>query len=425
MTEKKTALDFQSGNPYGDESDPPFAPGSPAEWELAPHYEAQWTKAADGFAEHGRRCAKALAMACEGAVHLRQRFFLMPEAGIDEATIALTQTSSRSYSATIHHVILNEQLLAQLVTHPFYPLKVVHELNKLKVISTVFEGDRISNKYVGYLNQAAQVWVPCQANRDMLVRCGVLPEIVRKVPIPYFDDDPLLVRKTRRPGIPRFYHIGKWEPRKAQDRMLLAFLLAFKPGEAGLTIKTSTLRITLEGFPSTPAQALAAAFMDNRVRANGWNMENINAFVEVIEERLPENKIRRLHEYGDCYVSLSLGEGWDLPAFDAKVAGNFLLYTPSGGPQTFASRSDIRVPLDGTSEVHPFYGWPDGTQLGDYNIHDAVSGFRTARDKILSGATPEGISKVFGADLVGRLMRANLEEICENRIVYKKLKDSE
>ena len=107
---------------------------------------------------------------------------------------ALVDASIARYSVQIHQVILSQTTLHPFVTHLFFDQGEVDRLNRYRVISTVFERDRVSETMVQRLNQMAQVWVACHQNVDMLASCGVDRERIRVVPVPYFDDDPPLRR---------------------------------------------------------------------------------------------------------------------------------------------------------------------------------------------------------------------------------------
>jgi glycosyltransferase involved in cell wall biosynthesis len=53
--------------------------------------------------------------------------------------------------------------------------------------------------------------------------------------------------------------------------------------------------------------------------------------VQVEAATWPEHRIAGLHTRGDCYLSLSRGEGWGLGAFDATAYGNPVIATEWGG----------------------------------------------------------------------------------------------
>src|SRR5262249_45481841 len=112
------------------------------------------------------------------------------------------------------------------------------------ILYTVWERDRIDPGIAMHLKRVKQCWVPCEHNAELLRGADVPADRVHVVPHPYTDDDMIHVCTKRPAGYlsdcKRFYSIGRWEPRKGFDKLVLAFLLAFKPGDkASLTIKYS------------------------------------------------------------------------------------------------------------------------------------------------------------------------------------------
>jgi hypothetical protein len=236
------------------------------------------------------------------------------------------------------------------------------------------------------------------------------------VPCPHFPDDPHLALqgRQRKPGPTRFYHIGKWEPRKAQDRILEAFLLAFRPGQAFLSLRSSGLDHPVVAFPQSPHEALAKLIDRSDVRANGWTSTNVMRSVRLYVQRLSEDQLMILHREGDVYVTLSRGEGFDMPAMDAKLSGNLLLYTPSGGPQDFAGDRDVLVPQTGMVRAHEMYEWQD-TEYIDYSIDSAVAGMQlAARRAEVHDRAPHVDLAPFTAASVGARMRRYLDELRED-----------
>ena len=102
-------------------------------------------------------------------------------------------------------------------------------------------------------------------------------------------------------------------------------------------------------------------------------------------------------------------------AYDAKLAGRRLLYTPSGGPQDYADSSDVRVEPSGTVPAHPFYaqqmGWEPEARYLDYEFEAAVDGFRRAAAQ--PDQTQRAPLRVDGmtAEAVGARMLGYLREV--------------
>jgi len=416
----KTIADFIGGSPFGDDTMPPFKEGQPSEHALGVLYQGPWESMADGFNEHVRRCARALALTgCP--VHLRG--FLPPDTSraryCSPEIDAIAQTSINRYSVQVNQVIVTPAVAQRMVVHRYLSAKEMQDINRYRVVSTVLERDRVSPDIVRSLQQMAQVWVACHANRDTLVRCGLAPERVKVVPIPYFPDDPLLALRgrVRKPGVPRFYHIGKWEPRKAQDQIILAFMQAFKPGEAHLVLKTTLWSPPKnDSYPMNPEIAIAKAI---HAGVRGWTDKNWKSSIEIISDRLTDRQLLALHRFGDVYVTLSRGEGFDMPAFDAKLAGNVLVYTPSGGPQDFAGAGDYLVSATEMVPCHPFYSWEPDAQYLDFDVTQAAEALRRAGQWPDLNHDPVQVSVVYTAEIAGENMLRNLYEVVgKDRAVY-------
>src|SRR5262249_17074513 len=148
------------------------------------------------------------------------------------------------------------------------------------------------------------------------------------------------------------------------------------------------------GYPKGPLES-AKAWMteDQAVMGKGWRFpddpdraDQARALgqrgLKIYEMRFSGAQIRSLHEACDVYLTLSHGEGFDMPAFDGKLAGNLMVYCPSGGPQDFAGEHDVLVPYSGELYCHPMYGWPDGSIYDDYSMGDAMSALRRAHELV-------------------------------------------
>jgi len=401
-----------------------FKPGEKAEHAEGLLYMGPWETLADGFAEHTRRSARALALASDLPVHLRSlnqdnlKADTPEMEPVERILRPMLRASMAKYTAQIYQIVPFDSLLQFLTTHREYSPEQMQMLNAHRVLYTVWERDKISDAARSAFARVAQVWVACEANADMLVENGVRPDKIRIIPCPYFDDDPLLKLqgRIRRPGVARFYHIGKWEPRKAQDKIIGAFLLAFRPGEAQLFLKVSALALTakVDGFDRDPMIAIHAWLGDERVKANGWNLLDVQRSLFVITTRLSTQQILKLHETGDVYVSLSRGEGFDMPAQDAKLAGNLLVYTPSGGTQAFGGPNDFRVEASGRMPCHSFYGWNRDAGYIDYDIEEAARQMRRAAIGVTVHDRQPGIDLLWmRADVVGRHMRACVDQVIE------------
>lgn len=354
---------------------------------------APWEDPFAGFPAHGRRLAVAMHKAGvpikllgtgapQPEVDTQDKERAMAFAAIKELLAPMVRASIRNFLAEVFHTIAEDAALMRIAgpRHHWMSREELEAVHSCRIISTVFERDSISDQARLCLRRLGQVWVANNTDAAMLIREGVDQQRVRVLPIPWFDTDfAVRLRGRARPsGMVRFYHIGKWEPRKAQDKLIRAFLTAFGPSEATLSLKTSRYGPRVDGYPDSPKVAVIEALEDPAVRAKGWTKNNVAESLFIITKRLSDIDIGRMHRWGDIYVSVSRGEGFDMPAYDAKLAGNRLVYTPTGGPLDFSDEYDVLVPSDGKVDCHDFYGWQPGARYLDYRVEEAAEALKRA-----------------------------------------------
>jgi hypothetical protein len=243
----------------------------------------------------------------------------------------------------------------------------------------VFERRHIELEIVDKLNRLAGVWVQCRMNERVLKEAGV--QNVTLIPYPLFLDDPHLALEKPDREVRRFYNIGRFEPRKAPDNIIRAFMRAFSPGEAELTLKVSPI-------PHVATYATPWSVVDEELVGNemGWTSENVWESIKVIDGRLTREEMIELHDWGDVYVSASRGEGLELGAWAAKLAGRRLIVTASGGPEDFLDPEvDICIPATRLVPADVSYPWGEGATYIDYDIDCLVDAMREVRGDLSCG----------------------------------------
>jgi hypothetical protein len=407
-----TVLEFLGMKPK--EGEPAYREGYKAEHEHGLLYCAPWQVYADGFCEHSRRSVRAVAATGVPTLLRGLGYYQDTDPEARAAIEPLLSTSIARPSVSVQQVVYTDDAVRRALL-PRFPLSA-EELARLRsaiVISTVLERDRISQRGAALLATAAQVWGAASATLDALERSGVPREKLRLIRCPYFPDDPHLPLRGRQRtrGRPVLYAIGKWEPRKDQHRMLLTFFRAFKPGEARLILRSNALARRVANYPLSPAESLAIWSKDERVIANGWTADKMYDDVSWIATRLDDRSMLSLHAIGDVYVSMSHGEGFDMPGLDAKLSGNRMIYTPSGGPEEYASHSDVRVARSGDAPCHPMYRWNPDAKWLDYDGDQAVEAMRAVIQNLPQKHEPDIDLRRFTAEAVGAKMRACIEEV--------------
>lgn len=296
-------------------------------------------------------------------------------AWITERGASLRMTDIGETAVVIKHMVVRDadQLQASILPRgvlagdPAVLLRLRDAVYRATILFSVWERDRVDAKVARHLQRVGECWVPCEQNRTALIESGVPAAQVHVVPHPYDPDTPLLKLRQRKPQTKKkFYSIGRWEPRKGYHELLTAFVRAFRPGEAALTIKTSAGTWPDYAGPEEVLAQLA------RRHAGVWSRAELARDVRVIREVLRDDEMLKLHFEHTVYVAASHGEAWCLPAFDAKLAGNALVHVPWGGTADFAADTDMSVPYQLAPTVPPSYRWEPGARWADYEV-DALA----------------------------------------------------
>lgn len=349
-------------------------------------YHAMWKKPGDGMAKHAREQVKALALT---GLPLQLRsfgheFVLDEDMPTDAERIQHLEkvSCSQVLIAIKHFVPHNQQLVRELVCPASVRNSIpeaAQNVMRSTIVYTSWERDRVHPLIVKELEHVGQLWVPCEANRHAFVGSGMDPNKVFVVPYTFDPGDHTIAAPRGSEDVPagkRFYHIGKWEPRKNQHRMLGAFLLAYGPSDrASLFIKTSGFG-NWSNYPSAE-ESRAFWLADAEVQAKGWTDTQFDRLVRIEHKRVSDADLVEIHRRNNIYVSASLGEAWDIPAFEAALAGNALVYSGFGGPEDYAGKDDIPVQTEMES-VHPAYGWEHDAQWARVSTEALTTALREA-----------------------------------------------
>ena len=225
----------------------------------------------------------------------------------------------------------------------YYPIWAAREPGKRVIGMTVWETDRIPDHWSRLLNQVDHLLVPTYWNQKVFKNCGVsapidvIPHIIsearpknREVPWEIDPEDYV------------FYTIGTWTVRKAIWNTIRSYLNTFTAqDQTVLVIKTSRKDFTQRNFlrhfkdVATTTQKILAHYPHP-------------AKIRLITDELNEEDILKLHQRGDCYISLCRSEGWGLGSFDAAGFGNPVIITGFGGqteylPENLAFLVDYKM----------------------------------------------------------------------------------
>lgn len=173
-----------------------------------------------------------------------------------------------------------------------------------------------------------QIWVPSHENarafRNLAGEYDRCDPKVRVVPHTYDESVPTLISPApRTDGMYRFYWYGAWTHRKNPAGVIQAFAHAFHDDdEVELFLHSPGARAedVMEGLASTGLPQNAIRVVTSRTH-------------------LTDAQVRSIHANNDCFVSASRGEAWNLPAFEAMLAGRPVIATWGLGSDDYLAGS--------------------------------------------------------------------------------------
>jgi glycosyltransferase involved in cell wall biosynthesis len=139
-----------------------------------------------------------------------------------------------------------------------------------------------------------------------------------------------------------FYTVAEWNERKAVYRTIEAYLDAFTGSDpVVLIVKTSRLAASKPPARSSAGEG-TTAFEVARLLSGHRDPARLH----LVTRTLDDDQLGALHARGDCFVSLSRGEGWQLGAFDAAAYGNPVVATAFGGHLDYLEGTGYLIDFD-------------------------------------------------------------------------------
>lgn len=206
--------------------------------------------------------------------------------------------------------------------------KVPLQQGKYYVLRFYWETDKLPHEFVWYANRVDEVWAFDHERKEQFIKAGVrvpihvIPACVRP-PSPEKSNVVTVFDDSRRPPEYVFYSIFQWTERKNPRALLRAYWQEFGPEDRALLC----LKTYEGGFADKFKERILSDF-------HRWRHEEHLSYyppVYLYLDYLKNEDILKFHLMGDCYVSPSRGEGWNVPLATALRLGNAAIYTSSGG----------------------------------------------------------------------------------------------
>jgi hypothetical protein len=235
---------------------------------------------------------------------------------------------------------------------------------------SMFEADRIPDSWVSACNAMDAIWVPAEWVRKVYIDSGVV------VPVSVVGVDAAPMPVAEPPAGPlRLLSVFQWSARKNPIGLLRAYCAAFD----GATDTVLTLKVHRQGSADASREFVQKAISQllSRCRPRHGVPR-----IEIATENYSSAQIQQLYASSHAFVSLSHGEGWGLPAWEATLAGKPVIHTGWSAPVEFVHEQGLvkssLSPTYGMQDFVPFYDV--GMNWGEPALDDAIAKMRDLHD---------------------------------------------
>lgn len=287
---------------------------------------------------------------------------------------------------------------------------------------TTWETTALPAHWPALLRGMDAVLVPSEWNRNLFA--AALPgHAVMTLPHPCLEStclESVRAAPERSDGPLRFYTINTWTARKALDLVVHAFLRTFDADDdVELVIKTSSedrtrVRGRIARALLGPPRSAAAL---RRIVSQYARPPR----VELVTRSLTRAELLEIHGRGDCFVTLSRGEGWGLGSFDAATLGRPVIAPAFGGPLDYlddAASALVRWRPVAVADPHGGSSYTRDQRWAEPDLEHACSRLREIAEN------PEGarershdlasrLQDRFAGEAVARQLLADIESVRE------------
>lgn len=192
---------------------------------------------------------------------------------------------------------------------------------------TTWEGGEVPQDVLGAgLACFDQVWVPSSVTAERVEYTMLTmstPSIVKVMPHA-FDEATLEARRKERAGDDRdrrfaFYYVGAWTARKNPEGVVRAFTRAFDRRDEVVLL----------------LQCANASEVDYALALHRTGFTRDDAAIRFMSKPASDQDIVNLHIDADCFVTATRGESWNLPCFEAVLAGRMVISTKGIGSDDY------------------------------------------------------------------------------------------
>lgn len=198
--------------------------------------------------------------------------------------------------------------------------------NAITVGYTMWETDKYPREWVNHINKTCDLFFSgCAALTSSAVNGGITRPIIPMYATldvsSWTKEGPVLNINEIEPSCIKFLFIGNFIARKNLDQLLLGFAVAFE----GVTDVALVIKTWAQNNDSVGKKHIAEGIRHMYNKATGLAHK---PKVSIISDILDEDQVCALIRSCDAYVSVSKGEGFDLPLMQAMAMERLVISTP-------------------------------------------------------------------------------------------------
>jgi autotransporter strand-loop-strand O-heptosyltransferase len=306
-------------------------------------------------------------------------------------------------------------IVLNTTNHPYF----YDKYNKGPVIFyNVWESTRQPDQFFNKMLEADQFWCPSEWQKMCTAEQGYPIDKIKVVP-EGIDPNVFKPAKSYQPYVDghfRFLLFGRWEHRKSTTEIIRTFLQSFKKDDKVRLVLSVDNNYAVDGMSST----------EERLKHYGWDKDPRLEVVHFI----PFDEYLDYLQTGDCLVSCSRSEGWNLPLMEAIACGTPAIHSDFSGQLEFAKGVSWRVNIKGYKPPEQMYGgnapglWaePDFKHLSSimkfvYKKH-SICRTKAVLDSI-------DIRKKYSWDTAAKIALKHIEELKTPEIAHIALKEKD
>ena len=129
-----------------------------------------------------------------------------------------------------------------------------------------------------------------------------------------------------------FYHISDINQRKNIESIVRCYYHTFDIFDPVQLI----LKVKKFGIPPENLQnGIENICVEIKKQMRKYTDQELYPLIKIISSEYTNEELQNLHKTSDCYVGVSRGEDWSIPAYEAMLYGNTPICSNEGGPKDF------------------------------------------------------------------------------------------